>query len=83
LSKHEKTLTAIFAKPTRSDVKWGDVEALLLHLGAEISEGSGSRVRVSLNGAKAVLHRPHPRPEIKKYALEHIRDFLEGAGVTP
>ena len=27
-------------------------------LGAEISEGNGSRVRIALNGVRAVFHRP-------------------------
>jgi len=29
-------------------------------MGAEVSEGSGSRVRIALNGVKAIFHRPHP-----------------------
>ena len=29
-------------------------------MGAELSEGSGSRVRIALNGVKAIFHRPHP-----------------------
>jgi HicA toxin of bacterial toxin-antitoxin, len=83
LAKHEKTLDAIFAKPTRGNVKWADIESLFLHLGAEITEGNGSRVRVALNGIKSVFHRPHPSPEVKKRALESVRTFLENAGVSP
>jgi hypothetical protein len=59
VSKHDKTLAAIFAEPTRANVKWADIEALLNHRGAEITEGEGSRVRVLLNGIRAVFHRPH------------------------
>ena len=83
MSKHDKTLAAIFAEPTRANVKWKDVEALLESVGAELSEGDGSRVRVYLNGIRAVFHRPHPRPEMDRGALRSVRRFLSDAGVTP
>ena len=83
VSRHRKTLEAIFATPVRANVAWKDVEALLVAAGAEISEGRGSRVRVSLNGVDAVFHRPHPRKETDKGALKSVRRFLTEAGVTP
>ena len=82
-AKHRKTLSLVFENPVRSDVNWADIEALLLHAGAEISEGKGSRVRISLNGIRAVFHRPHPKRETDRGALKSIRRFLEGAGVKP
>ncbi len=45
-SKQIKTVGAIFEEPIRSDVEWTDIENLLRGLGAELSEGRGSRVRV-------------------------------------
>jgi len=81
--KHRKALEAIFEKPERSDIAWRDVEALFLSLRAEISEGSGSRVRVALKGVRAVFHRPHPRKETNKGAVKSVRRFLEAAGVKP
>ena len=59
--KHRKTLTNIFEKPIRSDVKWSDIESLFVNLDAEVSEDSGSRVRVALNGIRDVFHRSHPK----------------------
>jgi len=59
--KHRKTLEAIFENPVRSNVAWIDVEKMLQALGAELSEGSGSRVRIALRGVRAVFHRPHPQ----------------------
>ena len=50
-------------------------------LGAECSEGKGSRLRVFLNGRRAVFHRPHPRKEASKSMIRSIRRFLEEAGV--
>ena len=50
-------------------------------LGAELSEGNGSRIRIKLNNIKSVFHRPHPNPNVKKYAVEKIRDFFQQAGI--
>ena len=36
------------------------------NIGAELSEGRGSRVRVLLNDVIATFHRPHPRKEAEK-----------------
>ena len=80
MTKHEKTLQAIFEKPTRSDIEWREIEALFRSLGAGITQGAGSRVRVTLKGAKATFHRPHPRKEAKKHQLKEVPRFLEFAG---
>jgi hypothetical protein len=64
--KHQATLDAIFATPVRASIVWSDIEALFRACGAEISEGSGSRVRVALNDVRAVFHRPHPQKETDK-----------------
>lgn len=82
-NKHRKTLEAIFEKPERANLAWKDIEALFVALGAEITEGNGSRVRVALNGVRAVFHRPHPRKETNKGAVKSVRRFLETAGVKP
>ncbi len=82
-SKHRKTLEAIFEKPERANIPWREVEALFIALGAEISEGNGSRVRVALKDVRAVFHRPHPRKETNKGAVKFVRRFLESAGVKP
>ena len=80
--KHRKTLQAIFHEPILSDLKWSDIEAMLKALNAEISEGRGSRVRIALNGVKAVFHRPHPQKETDKGALKSMRRFLKEAGIN-
>ncbi|MEA3285943.1 MAG: type II toxin-antitoxin system HicA family toxin [Candidatus Marinimicrobia bacterium] len=80
-SKHSKTLELIFENPVRSDVNWQKVERMLEALGAELSEGRGSRVRIYLNDVRAVFHRPHPQRITDKGALKSIRRFLIEAGV--
>lgn len=79
--KHQRTLKKIFEDPVRSNVNWSDIEKLLIALGAELSEGRGSRVRIYLNNVRAVFHRPHPRKETDKGALKSMRRFLNESGV--
>jgi hypothetical protein len=81
--KHRMTLEAIFKRPTQPGIPWKDIESLLIYLGASISEGRGSRVRVELNEEDAVFHRPHPHKETDKGAVASMRRFLENAGVKP
>jgi HicA toxin of bacterial toxin-antitoxin, len=81
--KHRATLERIFARQTPANLPWRDVEGLLRGLGAEMEEGAGSRVVVTLNEIRAVFHRPHPRPETKKGAVRAVRGFLRNAGVKP
>ena len=80
-SKHFKTLEAIYKKPVQSNIEWKEIESLLISLGAEISEGSGSRIRIKLNEVRAVFHRPHPRKEADKGSIVSMRRFLENAGI--
>ena len=81
-NKDKKILIDIFTNPVKSNIRWLDIESLFISLGANISEGNGSRVRVELNGERAVFHRPHPENTTDKGAVKSVRRFLENAGVT-
>jgi hypothetical protein len=81
--RHRNTLQAVFADPIRANVPWADIEALFIAAGGSISQGRGSRVRISLNGVDAVFHRPHPAKETNRGALKSVRRFLREAGVMP
>lgn len=83
MRKHDRTLHAIFENPIRSNIAWRDIEALLKSLGAAISEGQGSRVRIALSGVRSVFHRPHPQKETDKGSVRSLRRFLTEAGITP
>ena len=71
----------IFKNPVQANIQWSDIEGLFAALGAELSEGSGSRRRVKLNGVRAVFHRPHPQKTTDKGAVNSVRRFLENAEV--
>ena len=79
--KQQKTLDRIIEKPERSDIPWTDIERMVIALGGEISEGRGSRVRIYLNGIRAVFHRPHPKRVTDKGAVSSMRRFLIEAEV--
>ena len=81
--KHRATLEAVFADPVRAGIAWRDIESLMIACGAEITEGQGSRVRVALNGVRAVFHRPHPQKETDKGAVKSVRRFLLEAEISP
>ncbi|MFM0129573.1 type II toxin-antitoxin system HicA family toxin [Paraburkholderia sediminicola] len=80
---HSRTLELIFVRPVSANVRWSDVEALFLELGAKITEREGSRIAVVLFGQVQVYHRPHPRPTTDKGAVTSIRKWLESNGVKP
>lgn len=81
--KHETTLRNLYDRPVPGGIKWADIEALLLELGASIEEAEGSRVAVRLFGDRRVFHRPHPSPDTDKGAVSSIRKWLEANGVKP
>ena len=81
--KRRRTLEAIFDDAVRSNIPWREIEGMLKAVDAEITEGEGSRVRIALNGVRAVFHRPHPQKETDKGAVRSMRRFLTEAGVTP
>lgn len=81
--KHQKTLELIFARPVSGNIQWRDIEALLIELGAKVSEREGSRIGVRLFDEIRVFHRPHPSPATDKGAVAAVREWLKANGVKP
>jgi HicA toxin of bacterial toxin-antitoxin, len=81
--KQHKTLELIFKNPAQPNIKWADIESLFANIGAEISEGNGSHVRIGLNKVRPVFHRPHPKPDTDRRILISVRKFLINAGIKP
>jgi hypothetical protein len=81
VDRHLRTLEAIFTK--QANISWSDIENMLKHYGAELTEGRGSRVRIALNGARAVFHRPHPSGKTDRGAVASMKRFLEEAKIEP
>lgn len=75
-SKQQKTLKAVFDKPTRKNILWSDIEKLFVGLGAEIANKGGSVVTIKMGGRPQTFHRPHPQKEAPAYCVNNIRQFL-------
>lgn len=80
-SRHRKTLQAVFKDPVSGTIRWDDVEALLIAVGARLIEGNGSRIRFDKDGEIETFHRPHPEKEAKRYQIKAARAYLGRLGV--
>ena len=83
LSRHGRTLNAMRRRPRPSNLRWVDIENLLVHLGAVVREGKGSAISVTLNGITAYSHRPHPGDKAKRWHVATALRLLEEAGIDP
>lgn len=78
MSKVEKLIIKL--KAAKHGYNWADLVALLLALGFEQQEGEGSRVKFIKHGLVINLHKPHPKKEIKFYAVKQVRELLRSEG---
>jgi hypothetical protein len=78
MTKREKLLDRFLTKP--KDFSWDELAKVLNGFGyKQISAGKtgGSRVRfISPDYPPIILHKPHPKPVLKRYQLEEIIDLL-------
>ncbi|MCU7240693.1 MULTISPECIES: type II toxin-antitoxin system HicA family toxin [Pseudomonas] len=82
-TRYRKILECIFRTPTTPTLPFAEIEALVLHLGGQVHERQGSRVKILLAGQCWRCHRPHPGKEARRYQIEEAREFLLRAGVRP
>jgi hypothetical protein len=82
-SRHRKTLQLIFSNPISGSIVFADIEALLVAVGATLSEGRGSRIRFDYGNESVYFHRPHPGKEALRYRVTDAREFLTRIGVKP
>jgi HicA toxin of bacterial toxin-antitoxin, len=82
-NRQRKTLEAVFAEPTKTNIAWPDIESLLISVGCNVIEGTGSRVRFTFEKKGLAVHRPHPQKEAKQYVVRAVRDFLRVIGAAP
>lgn len=82
-SRHRKTLETLFADPVNGSLPWDRIEALLVSIGCNVTEGSGSSVTFEKDGRRAYFHRPHPQREALRYRVKAVREFLAKLEITP
>ena len=80
--KHEQLLRTIFTDPPSNNIHWREVESLLNHVGAEMENIPGARLRVKIKRMETILHRPHHSHTLDRQGIKHLREFLARAGVT-
>lgn len=82
--KHENLLLEIFSDPVRTNLSWREIEALLRHLGATSESLAGARIRVKLNNAEGILHRPHHGSNtLDRNSVQYLRELLSRGDATP
>ncbi len=80
-SKQRKTFEKIFDNPVRKNIKWMDVEKLIVAVGGKIKQGDGSRIRIGLGEFSLNIHTPHPQKELKPYQVRAIRKLFVERGL--
>ena len=68
------------ARPTPVDIRWDEIEAILSALGVEVVNRAGSRVLLRMGDHRIVVHRPHPRPEVRRDTVRNIVEFIRLIG---
>ena len=83
MTKIDKLQKRFLTKPT--DFRWDELKTLLCSLGYEeynAGKTSGSRVRfIHEKHSDIMLHKPHPRPELKGYQIKQIIEQLKKEGL--
>jgi hypothetical protein len=83
MTKRQKLIERLLLKP--KDFTWDEPAKILTGFGYELVSGGktgGSRVRfIHSIYPPVILHKPHPRPILKRYQLESIIDLLKQEGL--
>lgn len=82
MSRHEKSVQKLRAKPPPADFKWNELKALLERLGYEMLSSSGSRRKFVHRESSALIscHEPHPSPNVDKGCIAAVVEHLERLG---
>lgn len=83
MTKRDKLIKRLALKP--KDFTWQELVTLLESFGYQLFHAgrtSGSRVRFVHSVYPIItLHKPHPRPVLKRYQLEDIIELLQREGL--
>lgn len=75
--RHQKTLASIFAVPTAASLKFGDIENLMLALGAKVIEGNGSRVAFEMKKQRLFFASAPSRKRSEKISGRSIQGVFD------
>ena len=76
MAQMDKLIARLKSRP--KDFTWEELRRLLKGLGFQEIQGSGSRVKFFHQEKNCVLqlHRPHPAPTLKMYAIKEALELL-------
>ena len=78
--RHRRTLERMRTVPTPVDIRWEEIESLLIALGINLMERAGSRVQLVKGAESIVVHKPHPSPETRRNTVRDVVKFIERIG---
>jgi len=82
-SRQRKTLEAIFSTPVPKNLRWDDIESLLIAVGCKMKNRGGSKIGFAKSGLVLFVHRPHPQKEAAAFVIRDVKEFLVRIGATP
>ena len=82
MSKQQKRLARLCAKPPPSDFKWSELRTVLEHFGYTMLTNSGSRRKFYHPQKQALIicHEPHPTPDVDKGCVVEVVEHLRAYG---
>ena len=80
-NKQRKVLNALMEGALPANLSWNDIRSLFTALGANVKQGRGSRIRVTLKGVHGNFHEPHNN-KCGKGRAGDVRTFLNNAEVS-
>ncbi len=80
MSRFRKLLARLESRP--KDFSWKELQSVMAHFGYREMVGGGSRRKfIQMRTQVSIhLHEPHPRPEVKRYALDIVIKHLKEEG---
>lgn len=78
MSKFKKLIESLRQNPNH--VRYEDVEKILIRLGFEKRQGSGSHVVFTKGDARLTIPKPHSSPYLKPVYVKMVVEALEESG---
>jgi hypothetical protein len=81
MSKFKKSLARLLSRP--KDFTWQELQTIMPQLSYQEKRSGGSRRKFINTKTKVVisLHKPHPEPEMKLYAVDIVIEHLKEEGL--
>lgn len=81
-SKQQKILVSLFDDPVKKNIKWTDVEKLIVSVDGQIRLGEGSRIHIVLGEQSLNIQTPHPQKELKPYQVRATCKLFIDQGIA-